>query len=269
MPRILLAQAKPRLLDKQSNLETMERFMKSASEQEADLVLFPELFLTGYFTREYTREMAEDLNGPSIQQLRNMAKLYRIKVVFGFPEKKEDRLYNSACFIGEKGEILGTYQKVHLWDEEPQYFEAGSSFPVWDTNIGKIGIMICYDTEFPESARTLALKGAEIILAPTANMAPFQHVQQLYIQTRAAENQIFVATTNQIGMEESTLFFGESAAAGPYGQLLVKAGDREQELLVEMDLNLVKESRKFPFYLKDRRPQHYSISKEMESIEIN
>src|SRR3954469_19151800 len=91
MPSILLAQAKPRLLDKQSNLETMEQFMKSASEQEADLVLFPELFLTGYFKREYTREMAEDLNGPSIQQLRNMAKLYRIKVVFGFPEKKEDR----------------------------------------------------------------------------------------------------------------------------------------------------------------------------------
>jgi predicted amidohydrolase len=260
MPKILLAQAKPRLLDKGSNLETMERFMKSAHRQEGDLVLFPELFLTGYFTRDYTSELAEDLKGPSIYQIREMARRYRVKVIFGFPEKKGGALYNSACFIDEEGEILGSYQKVHLWDEEPNYFEAGTSFPVWDTNIGKIGIMICYDTEFPESARTLALNGAEIILAPTANMAPFQHVQQLFIQSRAAENQVFVATTNQIGQEESTLFFGESAAADPYGHLIVKCKDQEEELLIEMDLNLVRQARKFPFYLKDRRSEYYTLS---------
>jgi predicted amidohydrolase len=260
MPKILLAQAKPKLLNKGSNLEIMNRFIKSANQQGADLVLFPELFLTGYFTREFTSEMAEDLEGPSIRQVRNMAREYGVKVVFGFPELKDGQFYNSACFIDERGEVLGTYQKVHLWDEEPKYFKAGTSFPVWDTNIGKIGIMICYDTEFPESARTLALNGAEIILAPTANMTPFQHVQQLFIQSRAAENQVFLATTNQIGQEESTLFFGESAAANPYGLLLGKCEDREEELLIEMDLNLVREARNFPLYLNDRRPEYYKLS---------
>jgi 5-aminopentanamidase len=259
MSKILLAQAKPKLLDKKSNLEKMERFMQNAQKQGVDLVLFPELFLTGYFTREHTNEMAEELDGPSIQKIREMAKKYNLFVVFGFPEKKEGRLFNSACFIDCHGEILGTYQKVHLWDEESKYFEPGTSFNVWETSIGKIGIMICYDTEFPESARTLALKGAEIILAPTANMSPFEHVQQLFIQTRAAENQIFVATTNQIGLEESTLFFGESAAADPYGQLLAKGGDQEQGIVIDIDLGLVRQAREFPFYLKDRHPDHYRL----------
>ncbi|MGG3466758.1 carbon-nitrogen hydrolase family protein [Neobacillus pocheonensis] len=260
MPKILLAQVKPKLLDKSSNLESMEQYIRSAHQQGADLVLFPELFLTGYFTREFTGEVAEDLDGPSICKVRELAKKYSVKVVFGFPENKEGKFYNSACFIDEEGEVLGTYQKVHLWDEEPKYFEPGMNFPVWDTNIGKIGIMICYDTEFPESARTLALNGAEIILAPTANMTPFQHVQQLFIQSRAAENQVFVATTNQIGKEESTCFFGESAAADPYGQLLGKCKDQEEMLLLEMDLNLVHQARNFPIYLNDRRPMYYKLT---------
>ncbi|MBM7691668.1 putative amidohydrolase [Peribacillus deserti] len=262
MPKILLAQAKPKLLDKSSNLRTMERYIKSTYNKGCDLVLFPELFLTGYFTREHTKSLAEDLHGSSICHIQAMSRHYGVKLVFGFPEKKDGRLYNSACFIDEKGEILGTYQKVHLWDEESKYFEAGTDFPVWDTNIGKIGIMICYDTEFPESARSLAVQGAEIILAPTANMTPFQHVQQLFIQSRAAENQVFVATTNQIGQEESTLFFGESAAADPYGEMLAKAGGQEQELVIEMDLGLIRKARSYPFYMKDRRPEHYKMKTE-------
>src|SRR5689334_13615423 len=99
MPKILLAQAKPCLLEKENNLKTMERFIKNAHKQGVDLVMFPELFLTGYFTREQTSDLAEDLEGPSICQIRDMAKKYKVMVVFGFPEKKEKRLYNSACFI--------------------------------------------------------------------------------------------------------------------------------------------------------------------------
>jgi 5-aminopentanamidase len=257
MPKIVLAQAKPVLFDKQANLEKMESAIIKASEEGADLILFPELFLTGYFTRERTLELAEDTEGPSISQIREWAKAYRIKVVFGFPEKKNGLAYNSACFIGEDGEVIGTFQKVHLWDEESTYFQPGSSFNVWPTNIGKIGIMICYDTEFPESARSMALQGADIVLAPTANMAPFQHIQQLYIQTRAAENQIFVATTNQVGTEENTLFFGGSAAADPFGQTLAQLDDSEGDCLIELDLQLIRKAREYPHYLNDRRPECY------------
>jgi len=258
MPKIVLAQAKPILFEKQVNLEKMESSIKKASAEGADLILFPELFLTGYFTRERTLELAEDLEGPSIKQIQEWAKTYQIKVVFGFPENIDGLVYNSACFIGEDGEVIGSFQKVHLWDEESKYFQPGSSFKVWPTNIGKIGIMICYDTEFPESARSLALQGAELIVAPTANMAPFQHVQQLYIQTRAAENQVFVATTNQIGYEENTYFFGESAAADPLGQMLAKLDDREGNCLIEIDLSLIQKAREFPCYIQDRRPVCYT-----------
>lgn len=255
MPKLLLAQLEPILFDKSANLQKMHDVMKRS--QEADLILFPELFLTGYYTREKTRELAEAVNGPSIQQMMRWAKECRVKVIFGFPEYKGEAVYNSACFINEQGEVLGTYQKVHLWDEEGKYFRPGTDFPVWETTIGKIGIMICYDTEFPETARQLALNGADMILAPTANMTPFEHIQQIYIQSRAAENQIFVATTNRTGEEESAAFFGESAAANPFGQLICK-GDREEGLYwVDVDLNLVKQSRTFPNYLKDRSPGLY------------
>jgi 5-aminopentanamidase len=257
MPKIVLAQAKPILFDKQANLEKMESSIKKASADGADLILFPELFLTGYFTRDRTLELAEDFEGPSIKQIQEMAKSNQIKVVFGFPEKMNGLVYNSAAFIGENGLVIGSFQKVHLWDEESKYFQPGSTFKVWPTNIGTIGIMICYDTEFPESARSLALQGADMILAPTANMAPFQHVQQLYIQTRAAENQVFVATTNQIGYEENTFFFGESAAADPNGQLLAKLDDSEGNCLIDIDLSLIQKAREFPCYLQDRRSVCY------------
>lgn len=113
------------------------------------------------------------------------------------------------------------------------------------------------NTEFPENARLLALKGAEIILAPTANMSPFEHLQRTYIQSRAAENQLFAATTNRVGTEESTYFFGESAAADPFGNLLALADQSESGYLVEIDLRRLKDARSMPNYLKDRRPVLY------------
>jgi 5-aminopentanamidase len=253
LAKIYLAQVEPVLHDKSSNLFKIQRCIQNASKENVDLVLFPELVLTGYYTREKTNELAEDKNGKSVQQIAGWAKEYDVKVIFGFPEKRESQIFNSACFINNDGSILGTYQKIHLWDEEYKYFSAGNDFPVWETDIGKIGIMICYDTEFPETARMLAEKGAEIILAPTANMSPLEHSQKIYIQSRACENQLFVATTNRIGIEESTHFFGQSAAADPFGKLLTLADNSESGHVVQVDLNTIQEARESFNYLKDRK----------------
>jgi 5-aminopentanamidase len=258
MVRVYLAQMHPTLHDKKTNLEKIEKFMDEAANQDADLILFPELALTGYFTREKTPELAEDTNGESISLICKYAQKYKLKVVIGFPEKKKGEFYNSACFIDENGLVIGTYQKTHLWGEEPKYFKAGSDFPVWDTNIGKIGIMICFDTEFPECARELAMNGAEIILAPTANMLPCDQQQRIFIKARAAENQVFVFTTNRIGVEETTTFFGESAAASPTGETLVLADRTESGYLVEINLNEIAQARKDYHYLKQIRPSIYT-----------
>ncbi|MEJ8544451.1 carbon-nitrogen hydrolase family protein [Brevibacillus borstelensis] len=259
MAKIYLAQMMPELLDKGKNLLTMKSCMERAAQQQADLILFPELSLTGYFTREKSGAMAEDVEGPSISQMRRWAMEYNLKVIFGFVEKARVKPYNSACFINNDGQILGTYQKNHLWDEEYKYFSAGESGRVWETDIGRIGIMICYDTEFPETARMLALQGADMILAPTANMSPLEHSQRIFIQSRAMENQIFVATTNRVGTEETTYFFGESAAADPYGNLLVLGDQTVSGYLVAFDLDKINEARNLPHYLRDRKPASYGL----------
>jgi 5-aminopentanamidase len=266
--KIALAQMKPVLHDKPKNLEMMHYHIQKASLQKCQLILFPELVLTGYFTREKTKELAEDINGESILQLKDWAREYNLMIIAGFPEKVEEEVFNSAVIIDQKGEIVGTYQKVHLWDEEEKYFSAGQNFPVWQTVFGTIGVMICYDTEFPETARILAEKGASIILAPTANMTPLEHLQKTYIQSRAAENQVFVATTNRIGVEETTHFFGQSAAANPFGELLVLGGGEENQYYVEVDFSEIKAARDKFCYLADRRPSVYqsAINRKGETI---
>ncbi|WP_066048709.1 carbon-nitrogen hydrolase family protein [Robertmurraya korlensis] len=266
--KIALVQMKPVLHDKPKNLEMMHYHIQKASLQKCQLILFPELVLTGYFTREKTKELAEDINGESILQLKDWAREYNLMIIAGFPEKVEEEVFNSAVIIDQKGEIVGTYQKVHLWDEEEKYFSAGQNFPVWQTVFGTIGVMICYDTEFPETARILAEKGASIILAPTANMTPLEHLQKTYIQSRAAENQVFVATTNRIGVEETTHFFGQSAAANPFGELLVLGGGEENQYYVEVDFSEIKAARDKFCYLADRRPSVYqsAINRKGETI---
>jgi 5-aminopentanamidase len=257
MPKIYLAQMEPVLFEKESNLNKMKVFIEKASTEEADLILFPELCLTGYFTRDKTIELAEDLNGPSVKKIKIWAKEYNIKIIFGFVENLDGKIYNSACFINNDGNIIGTYQKIHLWDEEYKYFSPGQECKVWATDIGKIGIMICYDTEMPETSRLLALAGAEMIMTPTANMSPFEHFQSLLIQCRAAENQVFVATTNRTGTEESTCFFGESAAADPFGRHIVKADQTESGYTITCDLALIEKCRNSVDYIRDRKPQLY------------
>ncbi|MFC7393903.1 carbon-nitrogen hydrolase family protein [Scopulibacillus cellulosilyticus] len=257
MVKIYLAQMQPILCEKDKNIEKIIGFIKEASIQKADLILFPELALTGYFTRNRTEEMAETLEGPSINKIRMAAEEYRIKVILGYPERHDRKIYNSACFINHDGSIIGNYQKVHLWDEETKYFSPGNGFNVWETDIGRIGIMICYDTEFPETARTLALKGAQMILAPTANMLPYDKRQTIQIQSRAVDNQVFVATTNQVGVEEDTCFFGGSAAANPFGELLALCGQSESGIIVNLNLDEIGQSRNAQCYLKDRQPELY------------
>lgn len=257
MVKVYLAQIQTVLGNKDENLKKIHNYIENASSLKADLILFSELSLTGLSTGNKTRKLAETTEGESVKKVQEWAEKHEIKVIFGLPELENDKVYNSACFINDDGRIIGVHRKAHLWGDEEKYYTPGNNFSVWDTDIGKIGIMVCFDTQFPESARLLALKGAKIIMVPTGNMTPFELLQPFNIQSRAEENQLYICTTNLIGQEKSLNFFGGSTAVDPYGKVLVKADQSESGVIVNIQPEKIWEAREDYNYLNSRRPELY------------
>ncbi|MFO0795742.1 MAG: nitrilase-related carbon-nitrogen hydrolase [Candidatus Brocadiaceae bacterium] len=207
---------------------------------DADLVVLPELFNTGYqFTsREEARAMAEPVpDGQTTQALITLSKGKQLYIVAGLAEREQDRCYNSAVIVGPKG-FIGCYRKLHLFYHEKQWFEPGNNgLQVYDIGLARVGIMICFDWFFPEVARYLALKGADIICHPANLVLPY--CPQAMI-TRCIENGVFAITSNRIGTEKRTnetlSFIGTSQVVDTKGEILYRASpDREEPMIVEID----------------------------------
>jgi predicted amidohydrolase len=243
--------------DKATNLRRAETLMAEARAKGAGAIVFPELFLTGYQVWDRLGDLAETAAGPSISRLAQMANAYGLLSIVGFPELDNGLIYNSACVIESDGGLLGVYRKTHLFADEPVAFTPGDSFVTFDSSIGRIGILICYDIEFPECVRTLALAGAQLILVPTANMEPFTIDQDLYARARGRENGVFIAIVNAVGADERHCYFGRSTAAGPMGEVLCRAESAEQLLIVEIDPAAVQAAQQSSPYLRRRRPEIY------------
>ncbi len=258
--RVALAQLKPLLFDKEFNLSKAEKYIKLAATGGAAAIIFPELYLTGYSLDKKTVEMAESVDGPSIRRIIALAERYKIAVLMGFPEtcQEDNHTYDSMFVIDHKGHFCGSYRKTHLFQAEKRWFHPGKNFSVIDFGLGPVGLLICYDLEFPETARILALKGAKWIATSTGNMVPNQHLQEIYIQTRAAENRLWVAAANRVGQEGNLSFFGGSAVADPHGNLIAQAKDGEELLLVDIDLANASQACINADYLADRRPDIYN-----------
>lgn len=233
--------------------------MRTAADQGAHAILFPEMFLTGYFVWDRVRELAEPLDGASIQRLRRLSAELHLLTVCGFPELgANDTVYNSACVIDRDGRLLGGYRKTHLFADEPEVFTAGERFEVFETGTAPIGLLICYDVEFPEPVRALALGGAQLVLVSTANMEPYQVSQEVYLRSRALENGIFVAAANTIGEDERYRYFGRSAVADPGGRIIAQAGEGEEIVIAGLDLAETTEAQRSSPYLDRRRPSLYA-----------
>jgi len=258
---IALAQLKGNLYDKPLNIERAISTMEECKEKGADLVLFPELFLSGYSIQDRIEleEMAERVDGESIQMFREKAKEIGIGVILGFAEKSGSHFYNSAAFIEKTGKLKGVYRKIHIFNKEQELFSAGEDCPVFETELGRIAIMMTFDLEFPELARIYAIHGAEIIMVLNAHQVPFEAHQQLYLRTRALENQIFIAAANRVGLEKSTLFFGESAVVSPDGNFVARGGNNDEVIVVSIDLQDVYRTRAAePMkYLENRKNKLY------------
>ena len=141
------------------------------------LIIFPELAVTGYQCGKNFKDLAETatINSTSVKKMSALAKEFHVHIVYGMAEKEEDILYNSQFFIDDTGVLLGTYRKVHLFDSEKNYFTPGDQFKVFNTKIGRIGLFICYDAFFPEAARSLAIQGVDLLVNSTNWEKPYDY----------------------------------------------------------------------------------------------
>lgn len=270
----------------QENIEKADFMVRKAAEQGANVILLPELFERPYFCQErrysyysYAKPLMEN---EAVCHFKNVAKELGVVLPVSFYEKDGNVLYNSAAMIDADGEILGVYRKTHIPDDhyyqEKFYFTPGNTgFTVWNTRFGKVGVGICWDQWFPETARCLALNGAEMILYPTAigsepilNCDSMPHWRRC-MQGHAGSNLLPVAAANRIGLEcvepntenggqsSSLLFYGSSFITDETGELKVSASrDKEEVLTAFFDLDEVAENRMSWGLFRDRRPHCYS-----------
>lgn len=258
MIRITVAQFSPKLGDKEQNLDKITECFEMASKQSSDILVFPELCLTGALVFDFIDDISEDLDdSPSVKYIQSKCNEFGIHGVFTFVEKIKNReYYNSAVLIDDTGKILGVYRKVHLFADESKSMTSGKDFPVFQTKLGKIAIAICFDLEFPETARILRLNGAEIIIAPTNNMLPYNEDQSIYARSRSKENQIPVVICNRIGKEKDYEFFGESIIVDAFGKpVLVLARNEE---IVTVGVNLHATIDNTLGYIAHRQPDLYN-----------
>jgi len=246
-------------MDAQRNLDLIERVARSASQQDAHFLIFPELFLSGYNIGGDAARLAEPADGPSSERAAAIAAEHHIALLYGYTESGDGALYNSAMLIDAQGTRLANYRKTHLFgDEERRLFHPGDELVIASIAGIKVGILICYDIEFPELVRSIVLQGAELIAVPTALSAPYYEIPTTVVRARAYENQVFVAYVDRVGVERGLSFIGSSAVVGPDGHDLVRAGESEEILMVStIDPAAYEESRRLNTYTADRRPELY------------
>jgi predicted amidohydrolase len=259
--RVAVVQTNPIFGELKKNIQDALDLMETA---KADLYVLPELFNTGYnfIEQKELSALAEETDGITCKMLCEFTKKHMCYIVYGFAEKT-DRIYNSSSLIGPKG-FIGVYRKVHLFYRENILFAPGNlGFPVFDLPFGKIGMMVCFDWFYPESARSLALKGVQLIAHPSNLVLPFCPDGMI---TRALENKMYTATAGRVGEENrggiDLKFIGTSEIVTPDGKILCRLGEREPGLAVaDIDLALAdkKQINEYNHILKGRRPDQYSL----------
>jgi len=244
-----------------ANLQILDAAAAAAAERGAGLLVAPEMFLSGYnIGAEAARAAAEAVDGPSARRVGEIARRLGLAICYGYPELGEDgAVYNAALLVGKDGGRLLNYRKAHLFgDLDRAMFAAGDGTPELAEVGGlKTGLLICYDVEFPEAVRALAMAGADLVLVPTANMKPYDAVSHFVVPSRAFENGLYVAYANRRGVEGGLDYMGLSCVGEPYGGNLVLAGDGEELVFAELDPERLAGARRLNTHLRDRRPDVY------------
>jgi predicted amidohydrolase len=267
--KVALAQISCKRGDKGENIKRIESRVTKAKQQGADLVIFPELSLTGYTMRDQIYELAETIPGNSTTFLEKLAKKAGVYIVFGMPElseKTQATVYNAAVLVGPEG-FIGKYRKMYLPThsvfEEKRYYRPGYQTAVFETELGKIGLIICYDIFFPEVSRLTRLKGAQLIVCISASPATRRIFFETLTVARAIENAAFLAYVNFVGIEDGLQFWGGSRLVAPNGKILVQAKHDEEDLVIgEINYADTRPTETFVPILKDLRPELFDKLKE-------
>ncbi|MFE0494003.1 carbon-nitrogen hydrolase family protein [Streptomyces albidoflavus] len=241
-------------------LDRLDEAARRAAVDGARLLVTSELYLTGYTPEAGFDALAEPADGPSARAVSALAALHGLAVVHGYAERGADgRLHNSAALTGPDGTPLAHYRKTHLYgDHEHRWFTPGDR-PVVQARLDglTLGLLVCYDVEFPETVRAHALAGTDLLCVPTALAEPFTVVPDTLVPARAVESQLYVAYANRTGTEGPYTFAGRSCLAAPDGTVPVRGGRDEELLLADADPALLAASRADSPYLRDRRPELY------------
>jgi predicted amidohydrolase len=269
--RIACIQMQPAIGKGEDNVTHGIGLIKHAVERGAELIVLPELSNSGYMfnSREEAFALSEPIpDGPTVNAWSEIASRHKLHLVAGICERDGAKLFNSAVLIGPNGHI-GTFRKVHLWNEENLYFEPGDlGFPVYHTAIGRIGMAICYDGWFPETYRLAALQGADIVCVPT-NWVPIpgqapgrEAMANILAMAAAHSNSIYIACADRVGTERGQPFEGQSLIVGHTGWPVAGPASRDKEEIVIADVALGEARRArnwnaFNQVLRDRRSDLY------------
>ncbi|MDD5397510.1 MAG: carbon-nitrogen hydrolase family protein [Dehalococcoidia bacterium] len=266
--KIAAVQMNPAIMQNSKNLDKILSEAKNAATNGAELVVFPECALPGYVysSREEAMPFMETVPGPATDRLAARCRELGVHIVTGLLEKDGNRCFNAAVLIGPEG-LIGKYRKNHLpFLGVDRFLDRGDRpFEVHKTPIGNFGIHICYDCNFPESARVMALLGADILVLPTNWPQGRGKVAKYVVNTRAYENKVHLVAVNRVGEERGTRFIGTSKIINAWGDTLAQAGvDEEQILYAEVSLSEARQKHvvfkpgEFEMdFIRDRRPELY------------
>jgi predicted amidohydrolase len=267
--KLALAQISSSRENKEGNLQKIEAMTLKAKEQGADLAIFPELSLSGYVIRDQFYELAETIPGPTVERVEKLTKKTGMHVIFGMPElseKTQATVFNTAVLVGPKG-LIGKYRKMYLPThsvfEEKRYFRPGYQPAAFQTDLGNIGLCICYDIFFPEVLRLTRLKGAQLIVCISASPAVRRSYFEILTCARAIENTAYLAYVNLVGVQDGLQFWGGSRLVSPSGDILAKAKyDEEDFVICEIDYGDLRTAETFIPTLRDLRPELFDKLKE-------
>jgi beta-ureidopropionase len=260
-------------LPKEEAIDKHVGLIAKAAGEGAQITCLQEIFNGPYFPAEQDPKWyatAEPEDGPTVTRMRELARDHGMALIVPFYEEAQPGVYyNSAVVIERDGTVLGKYRKTHIpqvgpcfW--EKFYFKPGNlGYPVFETSVGRVGLIICYDRHFPEVARQLGLKGAELVFNPSATVESLsRYLWELEQPAHAVANGYWIAAINRVGTEEPlnpNRFYGSSYFCDPRGQIVARASeDADEVLIADLDLGKAREVRNTWQFLRDRRPETYS-----------
>jgi omega-amidase len=256
---ISIGQMDVRLGEPAVNMETVKKMTVEASRRGSDIVVFPELWSTGYDLENGARYATSTADG-IFAAVGQLAEDLHIAILGScLSDLGEGGIGNTAVYFDNHGQNLGEYSKTHLFRlmDEDQYLAAGNQKTMVETQWGMMGLAICYDLRFPELFRAYALAGTQLVFLPSEWPHPRLKHWQTLLRARAIENQMFIVACNRVGHSKNTDFFGHSVIVDPWGEAIIEGGEKEMLLTATIELDQVNEVRtKIPIF-KDRRPDVY------------